>query len=60
MGNPDVGEKTAEKLLREIGSVKRVRTSPLEKIQAVVGKSAGLKVWTYFQRQVVEAGGGEE
>ena len=59
-GIPGVGEKTAEKLLKEIGSVKRVRQSTLEEIQAVVGKSAGLKVFAYFQRQLIGAGGEEE
>ena len=61
-GIPGIGEKSATKLLSEIGSVKRVRQAPLERIQQVVGKSAGLKVWAYFQRQVVEAGadGSEE
>ena len=55
-GIPGVGDKTAEKLLKEIGSVKRVRASTLEELQAVVGKSAGQKVWSYFQRQVVGGG----
>ena len=51
-GIAGVGEKTAEKLLKEIGSVKRVRESSLEQLQAVVGRSAAAKVHAYFQRQM--------
>ncbi len=59
-GIPGVGEKTADKLLREVGSVKKVRRSDLASLQAVVGKSAGRKVYDYFQRQTVEVGEEEE
>ncbi len=51
-GIPGVGEKTADKLLREIGSVKKVRQSSLEALQAVVGKRAGERVHAYFQAQM--------
>ena len=47
-----VGDKTATKLLKEVGSVKKVRGSSLEELQAVVGKSAGRKVYDFYRRQM--------
>jgi excinuclease ABC subunit C len=44
-----VGEKTAEKLLSHFGSVKKVKVATLDDLVAVVGKSAGGKVFQYFQ-----------
>ena len=52
-GIAGVGDKTAEKLLQHFGSVKQVRAASLEMLQALIGQSAGQKVYDYFQRQVV-------
>ena len=49
---PGVGEKTATKLLKEIGSVKKVRESSLETLQALIGKSAGQKVYDFYRAQM--------
>jgi len=49
---PGVGEKTATKLLNEIGSVKKVRQSSLESLQALIGNSAGQKVYDFYQAQM--------
>lgn len=43
-----VGNKTAQKLLKEFGSVKRIRESGIEDLVEVVGKSTGQAVHSYF------------
>jgi excinuclease ABC subunit C len=43
-----VGPKTAQKLLSEIGSVKKVQQASLDQLEAVVGPSLAEKVHTYF------------
>lgn len=45
-----IGEKTAEKLLSHFGSVKKVKAATLDDLVAVVGKSAGGKVFQYFDK----------
>lgn len=52
---PGVGVKTAEKLLRSLGSVARIAGSELEEIQQVAGKKVGQAVYDYF-RSRQEAG----
>jgi len=49
---PGVGEKTATKLLKEIGSVKKVRESSLETLQNLIGNSAGQKVFDFYRAQM--------
>ncbi len=49
---PGVGEKTAEKLLKHFGSVKKLREAPKEDLEQVAGKSVAGKVWTYFGKDV--------
>lgn len=44
-----VGKKTAEKLLKEFGSVKKIKKASKEKIQAFIGKATGEKIYNYFQ-----------
>jgi len=43
-----VGEKTAQKLLVEFGSVKKIKKAHKKELQAAVGKSVGEKVYNYF------------
>ncbi len=45
---PGIGTKTAEKLLREIGSVEAIRNASLEQLQQVVGTKNAEKVWQYY------------
>ena len=44
-----VGEKKAQLLLKELGSVKVIRKTGLEDLQKLVGKKIGEKVYNYFQ-----------
>ncbi len=46
---PGVGKKTAEKLLRHFGSLKRLRSAPDEELQAVVGKALAQKLRSFFE-----------
>lgn len=46
---PGVGEKTARKLLKHFGSVKRVKNAPLEELKQLVGPAVAGKVFQYFQ-----------
>jgi excinuclease ABC subunit C len=43
-----VGPKTAEKLLTEVGSVKKVQKASQEELKGIVGPSLAEKVYTYF------------
>ncbi len=45
---PGVGEKTAAKLLKHFGSVKKLKDAPLPELEAAIGKTAAGKVWRYF------------
>jgi excinuclease ABC subunit C len=45
---PGIGEKTAEKLLKHFGSVKKIREAPLADLETILGKSAAGKVWIFF------------
>jgi excinuclease ABC subunit C len=45
---PGIGEKTARKMLRHFGSVKRVREASYEQLHPVVGKATAQKVLNYF------------
>jgi excinuclease ABC subunit C len=45
---PGIGQKTAEKLLTEIGSVQKIRAANLETISKVIGKAKALLVYQYF------------
>jgi excinuclease ABC subunit C len=44
-----IGEKTVEKLLKKFGSVKKVKASTEEELQATVGKSSAAKILAYFK-----------
>jgi excinuclease ABC subunit C len=43
-----IGDKTAQQLLKTFGSVKAVRESSLEDLQAEIGDKTGQKVFSYF------------
>jgi excinuclease ABC subunit C len=45
-----IGDKTAQQLLKEFGSVKSVRESSLQKLQQEVGDKTGQKVYSYFHK----------
>ncbi|MCB0517731.1 MAG: excinuclease ABC subunit C [Lewinellaceae bacterium] len=49
---PGVGEKTAEKLLKHFGSVKKLREAPREEVEQVASKAVAGKVWTYFGKDL--------
>ncbi len=49
---PGVGEKTAEKLLKHFGSVKKLRDAPREELEQVAGKSVAGKIWVYFGKDM--------
>jgi len=44
-----IGKATAEKLLLEFKSVKKVREADAAKIEAVIGKDKAAKLQAYFQ-----------
>jgi len=48
---PGIGEKTMEKLMKEFKSVKRLKETPFEAIEKVVGKSKAKKVVTFFKEE---------
>jgi excinuclease ABC subunit C len=48
---PGVGEKTAAKLLKHFGSVKKLREADLPEIESIIGKVAAGKVWRYFGKE---------
>ncbi|MFO7848017.1 MAG: excinuclease ABC subunit UvrC [Balneolaceae bacterium] len=43
-----IGNKTAEELIKTFGSVKKVKESPREKLQEVIGNKKGAAVANYF------------
>ncbi len=45
---PGIGEKTANTLLKEFGSVKKIKELDLATLQSFAGKSAGSKVFNHF------------
>lgn len=45
---PGVGEKTARKLLKTFGSVKRVKEATFDELAGVLGQKTGEKVFTFF------------
>ncbi|MBO6586118.1 MAG: excinuclease ABC subunit C [Gracilimonas sp.] len=45
-----VGEKTAQKLLMEFGSVKKIKKAKKEELQFNLGKVLGEKVYNYFNK----------
>ena len=47
---PGVGKKKAEALLKEFGSVKKIKESNPETLQDFLGKKIGLTVYNYFQQ----------
>lgn len=51
---PGVGEKTAAKLLKHFGSVKKLRDAGKEELEQVIGKTGAGKVWVYFGKEEVE------
>lgn len=46
---PGVGEKTAEKLLKHFGSVKKLREASMEELEKASGKSVAQKIVHYFR-----------
>lgn len=44
-----IGDKTMEKLMREFKSIKRLKETPLEEIEKVIGKAKAKLVVDYFQ-----------
>jgi len=47
---PGVGKKKSEALLKEFGSVKKIKESNPETLQDFLGKKIGLNVYNYFQQ----------
>jgi excinuclease ABC subunit C len=50
---PGIGAKTAEKLLKEFGSLARVREATADRVEASVGKAAAKKVADYFEKMQI-------
>ncbi len=48
---PGIGDKTATKLLKHYGSVRKIRNAPFEDLVAQAGKSVATKLFTYFGKQ---------
>ncbi len=46
-----IGEKIAEKLLKEFKSVKQIKNKSLEELSRVIGKSKAEKVYEHFQKE---------
>lgn len=52
LGIPGIGKKTAQKLIKEFGSVKRVRRADQDAVAAIVGPSAARKIADFFREGV--------
>lgn len=46
-----IGEKTAEKLLKEFGSVKKIKEADIDAVATVVGKSVAVKLKKWFEEE---------
>ena len=46
---PGIGPKTAQKLLKDFGSVKRIKEADLETLQKKAGRQTGELIFSYFQ-----------
>ena len=51
---PGIGKKTAEKLLKHFGSVKKLRKASPDELATVAGKNAAQKIKTYFNEGTSE------
>jgi len=51
---PGVGARTAQKLLRQFGSVANLRRQSLEALAGAVGKACGRRVYEHFRRELSE------
>jgi excinuclease ABC subunit C len=49
-----IGEKTAQKLLIEIGSVEKIKKAAFHELEKVAGKSNAKKVFEFYNRQLTE------
>lgn len=49
---PGIGTKTADKLLQEFGSIKKLRETSVADMSAVVGMAAAKKIYQYFAKQI--------
>lgn len=49
---PGIGAKTAEKLLQEFGSIKKLKATSVADMSAVVGMAAAKKIYQYFAKQL--------
>lgn len=49
-----IGEKTKALLLKEMGSVKRIKAAPLEELQKLMGEKRGRKIFDQFHTQLKE------
>lgn len=47
---PGIGEKTAEKLLKEFGSIEKIKSADLNLLEKHLGKAKAEKVYTYFHK----------
>ena len=47
-----ISDSSAQKLLSELKSVKKIKESPLEEIEKIVGKAKGKLVYDYFHQNV--------
>ena len=48
---PGVGEKTAAKLLKHFGSVKKLRAASKEELEKAAGAAVAGKIWVYFGKE---------
>ncbi len=49
---PGIGEKTMEKLLLTFKSVKRIKETPVEEIEKIIGKDKASKLIKYFETEI--------
>jgi excinuclease ABC subunit C len=48
---PGIGEKRKMKLLKNLGSIERIATAPVEALSPFVGKKAALEIVAHFEKQ---------